>query len=54
MRSKERVREKIVLIRYYNVLFYLLFGSEIDNFKKQYLVNRIDEGENVRMKQIQE
>ena len=35
MRSKEKMTEEIVLIRYYNVLFYLFFKTEIDDFKRQ-------------------
>lgn len=45
--------EKVVLIIYYNVLFYLFFQLEEDNFKKQYLTNRIKDGEVMKMKQIQ-
>lgn len=37
--------EEIVLIRYYNVLFYLFFEVGIDDFKRQCLVNRIGSGE---------
>lgn len=29
MRSKEKIAEEIVLIRYYNVLFYLFFKTGI-------------------------
>ena len=54
MKSKEKTAEEIVLIRYYNVLFYLFFRTGIDDFKRQCLVNRIDAGESVRLKQIQE
>ena len=54
MRSKEKIAEEIVLIRYYNVLFYLFFRAEVDDFKRQCLVNRIDAGESIRMKQIQD
>lgn len=54
MRLKEKTKEEVVLIRYYNVLFYLFFRAGIDDFKKQCLINRIDAGESVRMKQIQE
>ena len=42
MRSKEKIAEEIVLIRYYNVLFYL------------FLIKKIDDGESMRMKQIQD
>ena len=54
MQSKEKVTEEVVLIRYYNVLFYLFFKAGIDDIKRQCLVNRIDAGESMRMKQIQE
>ncbi len=36
MRSKEKIEEEIVLIRYYNVLFYLFFKTGMDDFKRQY------------------
>lgn len=35
MKSKEKSKEEIVLIRYYNVLFYLVFKGGIDDFKAQ-------------------
>lgn len=54
MGSEEKATKEVVLIRYYNVLFYLFFRLGIDDFKIQYLVNRIDAGESIRMKQIQE
>ena len=54
MRSEEKKTKEAVLIRYYNVLFYLFFRAGIDDFKRQCLVNRIDAGESVRLKQIQE
>lgn len=53
MRSKEKTKEEVVLIRYYNVLFYLFFRAGIDDFKKQCLIDSIGAGESVRMKQIQ-
>lgn len=52
MKSKEKTTEEIVLIRYYNVLFYLFFKVGIDDFKRQCLVKRIDSGESIRIKQI--
>lgn len=54
MRSEEKITKEAVLIRYYNVLFYLFFRAGIDDFKRQCLVNMIDAGESVRLKQIQE
>ena len=50
MRSEEKITKEAVLIRYYNVLFYLFFRAGIDDFKRQCLVNRIDAGESVRSK----
>lgn len=44
MRSKEKVTEEVVLIIYYNVLFYLFFKTGRDDIKKQCLVNRIESG----------
>lgn len=35
MRSKGKMTEEIVLLRYYNVLFYLFFRSGIDDFKRE-------------------
>ena len=52
MQSNEKATE-VVLIRYYNVLFYLFFKTGIDDFKRQCLVKRIESGESMRMKQIQ-
>lgn len=54
MQSKEKEAEETVLIRYYNVLFYLFFKTGRDDFKRQCLVNRINAGESMRMKQIQD
>lgn len=54
MQSKEKATEEVVLIRYYNVLFYLFFKAGRDDFKRQCLVDRIDAGESMRMKQIQD
>lgn len=54
MQLKEKEAEEVVLIRYYNVLFYLFFKVGRDDFKRQWLVNRIDAGESMKMKQIQE
>lgn len=53
MQSKEKETEDVVVIRYYNVLFYLFFKKEIDDFKRQCLVRTIDAGEDIMMKHIQ-
>lgn len=44
--------KEVVLIRYYNVLFYLIFRSDLDEYKKNILINRIDSGEVLLMKDI--
>lgn len=49
MRSKEKITKEIVLIRYYNVLFYLFFEIGIDDFKKQCLVSWVASAEGMRM-----
>ena len=53
MKSKEKSKEEIVLIRYYNVLFYLVFKGGLDDVNRQCLVNRNNTGESIRMKQRQ-
>lgn len=40
MRSKEKIAEEIVLVRYYNVLFYLFFKTGMDDFKRQCLIKK--------------
>ena len=45
-------KKKIVVIRYYNVWFYLHVNSEQDMVKISYLTDRIDAGEQVVMKDI--
>ena len=52
MESREKAIEETVLIRYYNVLFYLFFKVGTDDFKRQCLVDRIEAGESMRMTQI--
>ena len=42
MRSKEKIAEEIVLIRYYNVLYYLFFKTGMDDFKRQCLIKKIE------------
>ena len=41
MKSAEKITEEIVILRYYNVIFYLFFKPEVDELKKQYLVKRL-------------
>lgn len=52
MELKEKATEEIMVITYYNVLFYLFF--EKNDFKRQCLVNRLESGDVMRMKKIQE
>ena len=40
----EEIEKDVMLIRYYNVLFYLFFEKGRDDLKMQCLVNRIDRG----------
>lgn len=54
MQLKEKATEEVVLIIYYNVLFYLFFKTGIDDLKRQCLVNRIGSGDSIRMKQIRD
>lgn len=51
--EKESSRE-IVLVGYYNVLFYLIFRIESDEYKKIILIDRINSGEKMMMKDIYE
>lgn len=44
--------KKIVVIRYYNVWFYLHVNSEQDMVKISYLTDRIDAGKQMVMKDI--
>ena len=43
---------EIVLVEYYNILFYLIFRVELDEYKKKILIDRISRGEKMRMKDI--
>lgn len=45
-------KEETVLIRYYNVLFFLRFKVGIDDFKRDILLGRIRSGEDMKMKDI--
>lgn len=49
--EKESSRE-IVLVGYYNVLFYLMFRVGLDEYKKNILIDRINSGEKMMMKDI--
>ena len=43
---------EVILVGYYNVLFYLLFKVGLDEYKKNILINRINNGEKMMMKDI--
>lgn len=43
---------EIVLIRYYNVYFYLFFQIGKNDFNRNYLVERIDTSASINMKEI--
>lgn len=44
--------KEVIRIRYYNVLFYLLFRIGLDEYKKNILIDRINSGEKMMMKDI--
>lgn len=52
MQSKEKVKEEVVLIRYYNVLFFLTFRKNVDEIKKDIIIKRVEGGEKMNMKTI--
>ncbi len=43
---------EVVLVGYYNVLFYLIFKVGLDEYKKNILIDRINSGEKMMMKDI--
>lgn len=49
--EKEESRE-LVLVGYYNVLFYLRFRVDLDEYKKELFIERIKNGEQMMMKDI--
>ena len=51
LRKVNDMRE-IVLIRYYNVFFYLSFQVGKDDFNRGYLVKQIDAGVTMNMKEL--
>ncbi|MDD3278645.1 MAG: hypothetical protein PHG16_07140 [Lachnospiraceae bacterium] len=44
-------KEEMIQVRYYNVLIYLTFVEE-NQFKKEALIQRIDSGEQLTMREI--
>lgn len=51
--EKEDSRE-VVLVGYYNVLLYLIFKVGSEDYKKDVLINRINNGEKMLMRDIYE
>lgn len=49
--GKENSKE-VILVGYYNVLFYLMFRGGSDEYKKNILINRINSGEKMVMKDL--
>ncbi len=49
--ENESSRE-VILVGYYNVLFYLIFRVGLDEYKKDILINRVYNGEKMMMKDI--
>lgn len=45
--EKER---KVILIRYYNVIFYLIYEESVEEFKIGQLIKRINAGERMTMR----
>lgn len=50
----ENARKEIVVIGYYNVLFYLIIDKDADEFNKYILFQRIQSGERIMMRNIHE
>lgn len=48
----EECSREIILVRYYNVLFYLVFRVGLDEYKKNILIDRINSGATMVMKDI--
>ena len=49
--ENESSRE-VILVGYYNVLFYLIFRVGLDEYKKDIFINRVYNGEKMMMKDI--
>lgn len=45
-------QSEVVLVGYYNVLFYLIFRVGLDEYKKNILIDRINSGDKIMMKDI--
>lgn len=47
-----RYGERMVIVKYNNVLFYMLFRVGIDNLKVDCLIQMVDEGTDLRMRTL--
>lgn len=47
-----RYGERMVIVKYYNVLFYMLFRVGIDNLKVDCLIQMVDEGTDLWMRTL--
>ena len=47
-----RYGERMVIVKYYNVLFYMLLRVGIDNLKVDCLIQMVDEGTDLRMRTL--
>lgn len=47
-----RYGERMVIVKYYDVLFYMLFRVGIDSLKVDCLIQMVDEGTDLRMRTI--
>ncbi len=47
-----RYGERMVIVKYYNVFFYMLFRVGIDSLKVDCLIQMVDEGTDLRMRTI--
>lgn len=48
----KEVGREVILVGYYNVLFYLIFRVGLDEYKKDIFIERIRSGEQMVMKDI--
>lgn len=50
MKLSNKKEKKIISIRYYNVMFYLVYEASVDEFKIEQLMKRINSGERMTMR----
>lgn len=49
---KKADSREVILVGYYNVLFYLIFRVGLDEYKRNILISRINSGEKMMMRDI--